>query len=150
MGCKTSLPLWFFLGRGLVGAELGWLSVLGAVAYGIVTILLLLVPPLVSLGDGEVRARKAERSGYSIASGVLWIAILLAALVVPDAADGGDLDSALTTWTGGAITHDGSRVIFSVLAAVIALAYLAALGLAIAGVTRSRRQADGDQTAARD
>lgn len=39
------LPLVFFLGRGLVGAGVGWLAVLGVV-YGIVVIIVLAVPPV--------------------------------------------------------------------------------------------------------
>lgn len=135
------LPIWFFLGRGLVGAELGWLAVLGFAVYGIFTILILLVPPVITLFDREVRRGKATRSGYSIATWVLWVAILLAALVVPDQADGGPMDSALTRWTGGGISQGASEVIFTVLSAAIGLAYLAALVLAIIGITRSRRGA---------
>ncbi|MBK8445988.1 MAG: hypothetical protein IPL41_04630 [Micropruina sp.] len=133
------LPIWFFIGRGLVGAQLGWLMVVGIIVYGIVVIILLLVPPLISLADADVRAQKAERAWYSTSSCVLWGAILLAALVVPDAADSPPpLDTALTTWTGGAIDHAASRAIFTVLAVVIALGYLATLVLAVAGVVRSR------------
>ncbi len=102
------LPLFFFLGRGLVGAGMGWLAVLGVV-YGIVVIIVLAVPPVMTLFDRTVRRGKATRLGYDISSFVLWAAFVLAALTVPDAADGPPLDSALTAWTGGAITHAGIR-----------------------------------------
>jgi hypothetical protein len=138
------LPVWFFLGRGLVGAQVGWLGVLGIVVYGIFVIALLLVPPVLTLFDRAVRRAKATRSGYSIASWALWAAMLLAALVVPDSGDGGHLDSALTAWTGGAVTYEASEAIFYVLSAIIGLAYLGAFVLAIAGIVRGRAGEDAD------
>ena len=96
------LPVFFFIGRGLVGAQLGWLSVLGVV-YGLFAIAILMVPPIMTLFDRTVRRSKTTRFGYDIASFALWSRrILVASLTVPDAGDGGHLDSALTAWTGEA------------------------------------------------
>ena len=134
------LPAFFFVGRALVGAELGWLSVVGLI-FGVLMIVALLVPPAITLADRDVRAARATRQGYSIASFVLWGALLLGALSVPDEADGGSLDTALTTWTGGVIDEAASRAIFGVAAGVMACAYLAQLVLAIAGALRSRSRA---------
>jgi hypothetical protein len=131
------LPVWFFIGRGLVGAQIGWLF-LGLLVYGIFVAVVLLVPPVITLFDREVRRAKSTRTGYSIASWVLWIAAILAALVVPDQADGPPLNSALTTWTGGAISQQASDTIFLVLSGIIGLAYLAVFVLAILGVMRAR------------
>lgn len=132
------LPVFFFLGRGLVGAQLGWLSVVGFV-YGLFVIALLLVPPIMTLFDRTVRRGKATRIGYDVSSFVLWGAFVLAALTVPDAADGPPLDSALTVWTGGAIRQDASAVICAVAGVVVGLAYLAVLVFAIVGIARWRR-----------
>lgn len=132
------LPVWFFIGRGLVGAELGWMAVLGVAVFGLPLILILLVPPLITLFDGGVRRARAERFGFSISSIVLWSAIVLAALVVPDSGDSGHLESALTRWTGGAISYAASEGIFAALSAVVVLAYAAALVLGIVGAIRSR------------
>lgn len=131
------LPAWFFFGRGLVGAEIG-LPLWALLVYGIVVVAVFLVPSVITLFDREVRGEGATRLGYSVASWVLWIAVLLAALVVPDQADGAPLDSALTAWTDDALTQQASDVIFVVLAGLIGLAYLAVFILAIVGVTRSR------------
>lgn len=132
------LPVFFFLGRGLVGAQLGWLSVVGFV-YGLFVIAVLLVPPIMTLFDRTVRRGKATRIGYDVSSFVLWAAFVLAALTVPDAADGPPLDSALTVWTGGAISQDASAVICAVAGVVVGLAYLAVLVFAIVGIARWRR-----------
>ena len=103
---------------------------------------MLLLPPVMTLFDRTVRRGKATRFGYDISSFVLWAALLLGALTVPDSGDSGHLDSALTTWTGGAITYEASEAIFTVAAAVIGLAYLATLVFAIIGIARWRRPFD--------
>lgn len=142
------LPVWFAFGRELVGADVGWL-LFALLIYGIVVVFVLLVPPIITLFDREVRRAKSTRRGYSIASWVLWVAIILAAFVVPDQADGPPLDSALTNWTGGAISQQASDAIFLVLSGVIGLAYLAVFVLAIAGIMRSASAgSDGDAATA--
>ena len=130
------LPAFFFVGRAFVGAEAGWLAVLGIV-YGFFAILLLLVAPIITLFDREVRTAKRTRRWYDIATFVLWGAILLASLTVPDAGDGPPLDAALTVWTGGAVGQEASTVICSVAGTIAGLAYVATVALAIAGVVRS-------------
>ena len=134
------LPVFFFLGRGLVGADLGWMAVLGVV-YGILAVVVMLLPPVMTLFDRTVRRGKATRFGYDIASFVLWAAFIVAALTVPDSGDSGHLDSALTAWTG--MSYETSQAIFTVAAAVIGLAYLATVVLGIIGITRWRRPFDG-------
>ncbi|WP_426322565.1 hypothetical protein [Microbacterium sp. E-13] len=129
------LPVFFFLGRGLVGAELGWMGIIGIV-YGIFVVALLVVPPLLTVFDRESRRARATRQAYDVSSFVLWCAFLLAALTVPDSGDSGHLDSAFTTWFG--ISYEVSQAVFAVAAAVIGLAYLAAFILAIAGIVRGR------------
>jgi hypothetical protein len=135
------LPVFFFLGRGLVGAELGWMAIVGIV-YGLLAVVVLLLPPVMTLFDRTVRRGKATRFGYDVSSFVLWGALLVAALTVPDSGDSGHLDSAVTTWTGGAITYETSQAIFTAAAAVIGLAYLATLVFAVIGIARWRRPFD--------
>ena len=135
------LPVFFFLGRGLVGAELGWMAIIGVV-YGLLAVVVLLLPPVMTLFDRTVRRGKATRFAYDIASFVLWGAFLVAALSVPDSGDSGHLDSALTTWTGGGITYETSEAVFAVAATVIGLAYLATVVLGVIGITRWRRPFD--------
>jgi hypothetical protein len=129
------LPVFFFLGRGLVGAELGWMGIIGIV-YGIFVVALLVVPPLLTVFDRESRRARATRLAYDVSSFVLWGAFLLAALTVPDSGDSGHLDSAFATWFG--ISYEASQAVFAVAATVIGLAYLAAFVLAIAGIVRGR------------
>lgn len=132
------VPAWLFLGRGLVGAELGWLSVIGIV-YGAFVTLFLLTPPLVTLLDREVRRRKSERTAYSVAMWVAWGALVIGGLVVPDAGDSGHLDAALTVWTGGAIGYNVTEPTFAALMVLTVFALVAALAFAITGAVRSAR-----------
>lgn len=141
------LPVFFFLGRGLVGAELGWLGLLGIV-YGLFVVALLLVPPLLTLFDREGRRARATRSAYDIATFVLWAAFVVGGLTVPDSGDSGHLDSAFTNWFG--ISYEASEALFAVAAGIIGLAYLATFVLAIAGIVRGRAAAPTDAGASAD
>lgn len=132
------LPVFFFIGRGNVGAGVGNLGFFGLV-YGVVVIALLLVPPVLTLFDRDVRRARATRMAYDVASAVLWIGFLLGGLTVPDAADSGALDSALMAWFG--ITAQTSAALFAISAAMIGLAYVAALAFAIIGIGRGRATA---------
>ena len=132
------LPIFFFLGRAWVGADVGWLGIVGIV-YGIFTILVLLVPPLLTLFDPEARKRRATRLGYDVATILLWITLVVGALTVPDSGDSGHLDSALSTWTG--ISYETSEALFYGTAVILGLAYLAAFVLAVVGIVRGRRVA---------
>jgi hypothetical protein len=130
------LPIFFFIGRGWVGAEVGWLGILGIV-YGILVILVLLLPPVLTLFDRGVRRRRATRLWYDVATIVLWLTLLVGALTVPDSGDSGHLQSALSTWTG--MSYETSEAIFYGTAVVIGLAYLAEFVLAVVGVARAGR-----------
>ena len=132
------LPIFFFIGRDWVGADVGWLGIIGIV-YGAFTILILLVPPLLTLFDPEARKKRATRVGYDVATILLWVTILVGALTVPDSGDSGHLDSALTSWT--AISYETSAAIFYTTSVVLGIAYLAAFVLAIVGIVRGRRVA---------
>lgn len=132
------LPAFFFVGRAFVGADAGWLAVIGIV-YGFFVILLLLLPPLLTVFDREVRRAKATRRLYTIASFVLWGAFVVASLTVPDAGDSGPVDTALTNWTGGAVSNDAAAAICAVAGIVIGVAYVAALAFAVAGIVRAQR-----------
>lgn len=136
------LPIWIFLGRGLVGAQMGWMSVLGIV-YGAFVILFLLFPPLMSLFDRDVRREKSERRAYSIAMGSAWVSLFLVGLVIPDSGDSGRLDAALTVWTGGAISYEATETIFTILLIIAFFALVAGLALAIIGAGQARRSIAG-------
>ena len=132
------LPVLFFIGRGNLGAGVGWLGFFGLV-YGLVVIALLLVPPALTLFDREVRRGRATRLYYDIASAALWLGFVLGALTVPDAGDSGPLDTVLMAWFG--ITAETSAALFAISAGLIGLAYLATLVLAVMGIARGRAAA---------
>lgn len=132
------LPLFFFIGRGNVGAGVGWLGFFGIV-YGVFAIALLLVPPALTLFDRDVRRARATRLAYDIASAALWVGVLLAAMTVPDASDSGPLDTVFMAWFG--ISAQTSAALFALAAGVTGLAYIATLVTAGMGIARSRRTA---------
>ncbi len=132
------LPVFFFLGRGSVGAEVGWLGFFG-LAYGVFAIALLLVPPALTLFDREVRRARATRLWYDIASAVLWLGLLLGGMTVPDSGDSGALDSVFMVWFG--ITAETSAALFALAAGITGLAYVAAFVTAIMGIVHARRAA---------
>jgi hypothetical protein len=130
------LPVFFFIGRGFVGAEVGWLGFFGIV-YGLIVLAVLLVPPVLTLFDREVRRARATRLWYDLASALLWLGFVLAGLTVPDSGDSGPLDTAFMTWFG--LSAETSAALFALAAALIGLSYLAALVTAIMGIARARR-----------
>lgn len=132
------LPVFFFIGRGSVGAEVGWLGFFGLV-YGLIVIAVLLVPPALTLFDREVRRERATRLWYDIASAVLWLGFLLGSMTVPDAGDSGSLDTVFMAWFG--ISPETSAAIFALAAGMIGLSYVAAFVTAIMGIAHSRRSA---------
>jgi hypothetical protein len=130
------LPVFFFIGRGNVGAGVGWLGFFGLV-YGVIVIAVLLVPPVLTLFDREVRRARATRLWYDIASAVLWLGLLVAGMTVPDAADSGPLDTVFMNWFG--ISAETSAALFALAAGVTGLAYLASVVTALRGVAAARR-----------
>jgi hypothetical protein len=133
------LPVFFFIGRGNVGAGVGWLGFFGLV-YGVIVIAVLLVPPVLTLFDREVRRARATRLWYDIASAVLWLGLLVAGMTVPDAADSGPLDTVFMNWFG--ISAETSAALFALAAGVTGLAYLASVVTALRGVAAARRAQD--------
>jgi len=131
------LPIWVFLGRGFVGAEMGWVGVLGF-AYGPVVILLLLLPPLLGLFDPVARRGRTVRVIYGIAIIVQWVGLVLVGLTIPDAGDGGPLTPALGVWTG--LPADAVVPFFTAAMLIASAAWFATLGVAVAGILRGRRE----------
>ena len=104
------LPLFVFLGRGLVGAQLGWMAVIG-VLYGWVLIVLLLIAPVITLFDTEARTLGTVREWYAIATALLWLGLLVVGISLPDSGDSGHLASALSSWTGA--SYEVSLAVFN-------------------------------------
>jgi len=130
-----ALPMWIFLGRVLVGSEVGWMVVFGLI-YGPIIVLLLLIPPIVALFDGEARRARSVRRAYAIASAVVWIALFLCGLALPDGGDDAPYPSALSRWFG--LSDDASTVALLVLLLIALGGWIAALVTAALGIARSR------------
>ena len=127
-----------FWGRGLLGAELGWLAV-GGFIFGIPMMLLLYIAPVLTVFDRDVRPVASTRRSFATVSWMLWGALVLLGLTVLDQADGPTSSSAISLLTDGGISDEMSSFI-SVLAAVFAfIMWAATIALAILGIVRSRR-----------
>ncbi len=131
------LPVFVVVGRGLVGAELGWMAVVGIAVYGLPTILLLLAPPVLTLLDRPARAVGTVRRPYAIATWVLWGALLVSGLTIPDSGDAGHLRSALSRWTG--VSYEVSEALFYGFFGLAVLAWVASVVAAMAGLLAARR-----------
>src|SRR5690606_8140776 len=77
------LPLFAIVGRIFIGSPIGWMMVIG-VWFGLLGVLALYVPPILTLFGREVRRRKATRRGYTISSWVLWVAIVVLGITIVD------------------------------------------------------------------
>ncbi len=132
------LPAFVAIGRGFVGAQLGWMAVFG-VFYGPILIVALLVPPILVLFDRPARHGRTVRRHYATATIVLWIALVVAGLSIPDAGDSGSVPTALSTWTG--MSDEASGAIFTVAAVIAVLSWGVALVMAIVGIRRGRSDA---------
>lgn len=130
------LPFWIFVGRGFLGAGLGWVGFLG-LASGWILIVLLLVPPVLTLLDAPVRRARATRTWYDIATALLWLGLLVAGLSIPDSGDSGDLDTVFMLWFGA--SEAVSAVVFAIAASASLIAWIAAVAFAAGGIRESRR-----------
>jgi len=130
------LPMFVFLGRGLLGAQLGWTAVIGA-GYGAIITLLLIVPPILALIDPVARAARSVRGRYAFATVMIWTGAIVAGLSIPDSDDEGFLDSAVSAWFG--MPYEVSIVIFGVASGVAMVAWVAAVVFAVQGIRAGRR-----------
>lgn len=131
------LPVFVILGRALLGAELGWMAVVGIVVYAAPTIIAMLVPPILTVFDHQARAARTVRRGYALASYLLWGSLFVAGLTIPDSGDNGHLRSVVSRWLP--VSYEASEVIFYVALAVAVLAWALALAVAISGAFASRK-----------
>ncbi|WP_345800836.1 hypothetical protein AAIB33_15385 [Microbacterium sp. AZCO] len=126
------LPVVFFFGESWLMAE----DPSFRSDYAVYSIPVLLIPPVLTLLDGEGRRERSTRVGYDAASVVLWCAIVLGGLTFP-LADNGVRDSAIMNTFG--ISYDaGPSPAFLFAVGLIGVAYLAQLVLAVMGIVRGR------------
>ena len=112
------MPFFAVFGRVLFTGELGWLGLFGIV-FSPIAAVLLLVPPILTRFDREATRRRSVRSAYVWGTAASWVALFAIAL------------------TG--IGPDATTVVTIGLGAVAAAGWLLAVGVAIAGIVRSRR-----------
>lgn len=133
------LPAFVLVGRRLLGAELGWMAVIGIVVYALPTVLALLLPPVLTRFDRQARAAHTVRRTYAIAGFVMWGSLVLAGLSIPDSGDNGELPSVLARWFG--LSHQASTVVFSVALMAAVIAWAITLAVAVSGIALSRKPA---------
>lgn len=132
------LPIWVFVGRGFVGAQMGWMGVLGFV-YGPVVILVLLLPPVLGLFDPVARQGRTVRVAVGVASIVQWVALVVVGLTIPDAGDAGPLAPALAVWLG--VAPAAVSPVFTAATLIASASWFVALAMSVAGILRGRREA---------
>ncbi len=133
------LPAFVLVGRSLLGAELGWMAVVGLVVYAAPTVLALLLPPVLTGFDRLAQEARGVRRTYAIACFVQWGGLVLAGLTIPDSGDSGHLLSVLSRWFG--LSYDASTVVFYVALMAVVIAWVIGLAVAGSGVVLSRRTA---------
>ena len=131
------LPVWMVIGRAILGAQLGWMVVLG-ILWGPVLVVLLLVPPIVTLFDAAARRAGGVRQAYAVSMYVVWGALFLSGFAIVDADDAALGSSLVTQWT--ALSEDVSDVLFLVLLGVALLGWVAAIVAAALGIAAARRE----------
>lgn len=135
----VALPAFVIIGRGLLGAELGWMAVVGIVVYAAPTILALLLPPVLTRFDRQAREAKAVRQAYALACFVLWGGLVLAGLTIPDSGDSGHLRSVVSRWFG--VSYEVSEILFYIALMAAVIAWAISLAVAASGIAVSRRPA---------
>lgn len=133
------LPAFVIVGRALLGAELGWMAVVGIVVYAAPTVLALLLPPVLTHFDRQAREARGVRRTYAISCFVLWGGLFLAGLSIPDSGDNGHLRSAVSRWFG--VSYEVSEVVFYVALMAAVIAWAVSLAVAASGIAVSRRPA---------
>jgi hypothetical protein len=122
----------------MVGSVPGWLTIVGWI-YAIPVVALLLIPPIVTLFDRQAERERSSRLAYVVSSWILWSALFVMGLAVPDADDTGARYSALSASSG--ISLDVSVSLFSGASFVAIGAFLAQLVTASLSVAQSRKHA---------
>ncbi len=79
------LLAWASYGRGLLGTG-GWMTLI-IIVYSPFILLALYALPIITLFDRDVKAARAVRHGYAVATWVMWGALFVFALALPDVGD---------------------------------------------------------------
>ncbi|MGO2747592.1 hypothetical protein [Microbacterium sp.] len=129
------LPLLVLFGRGIIGAPMGWMTLIGGFFAPFVVIAMYFAPIIVVF-DRDAKAARSTRLFYDIASWVTWAALLVMMFTLVDGGDAPPFGSAVSAW--GWMSSDASSIISGVAVLIAALGWLATLATAIVGVVSSR------------
>ncbi|MGM7670500.1 hypothetical protein [Microbacterium sp. A93] len=139
------LPLMVLFGRGVLGAPMGWMTLIGIFAAPFV-IIAMYIPPIIVAFDRDAKAGRSTRRGYNIASWVVWGGLLGIMFTLADGGDSPPFGSVLSTW---GLNTAVTGALFGAAMFAVVIGWIAALVYAIAGVVVSRaegRVATGTQT----
>lgn len=131
------LPLLVLFGRGVLGAPMGWMTLIGMFAAPVV-IIAMYIPPIIVAFDRDAKAGRSTRRGYNIASWVVWGALLMMMLTLTDGGDSPPFGSALSSW--GLANNAVIGALFAAALLAVFIGWIAALVYAIAGVVASRSE----------
>lgn len=129
------LPALVVLGRGLFGAPMGWMTLIGLFAGPVVAIAMY-IAPIIVLFDRDAKAAHSTRVFYNIASWVTWVALLVMMFTLEDGGDSPPFGSVLSTW--GWMSSTASGDVFVIALIVAFLGWLGTITTAIIGVVLSR------------
>lgn len=135
----VALPLLLVFGRGLFGAPMGWMTLIG-IFVGPVVLIAMYVAPIIVLFDRDAKAGRSTRLFYNIASWVTWGALLVMTFTLVDGGDAPPFGSALSAW--GVLSSSASSDVFAVALAIALLGWVGTITTAIIGVVVSRTPAD--------
>lgn len=123
------------LGRGLLGAPLGWMAAIG-IFVAPVAMIAMYASAIVFIFDRDAAAAKTSRLGYDIPSYVLWAALIVMGFTLQDGGDDGIYGSVLSEW--GVLSDDATLTAFAVALPIAAAAWFGTLIAAIVCVVHSR------------
>lgn len=129
------LPALVVFGRGLFGAPMGWMTLIGMFAGPVVAIAMY-IAPIIVLFDRDAKAARSTRVFYNIASWVTWGALLVMMFTLVDGGDSPPFGSVLSTW--GLMSSNASSNIFGVALMIAFFGWVGTITTAIIGVVQSR------------
>lgn len=136
------LPALVVFGRGLLGAPMGWMTLIGLFA-GPVAMIAMYIAPIIVVFDRDAKAARSTRLFYNVASWVTWGALLVVMFTLVDGGDSPPFGSALSAW--GIMSSDVSSNISGVALIIAVVGWVGTLATAIVGVVQSRSAGQATQ-----
>lgn len=140
----VALPFLVVFGRGMLGAPLGWMALIG-MFVGPLVVIGMYASAIIVIFDRDAKAALSTRLFYNIASWVTWGALLVMMLTIVDGGDTPPFGSVLSTW--GWMSSEVSSNIFGVALTIAFLGWVGMITTAIIGVVLSRAPGDSRRRA---